>query len=189
MIRAILLLIAASAIALSAWSVRTYSVPPAPTFTPKDALGPAFRPGKVAGEPGEAQVARWQVLADAACKCARRGGRSGECWAEYDRQTAAYARSDAATMCMPVSHSFDDFGSGKLVEIDRDHAGQLLCTAGERRAMEAAWNRELAKPYGNSDAEVQRAYDRAGAAMDRVYQRILRGESLASVKGSPGCGG
>lgn len=193
MIRALLLLIAIAAVALPAWGVVTYTLPPAPAFIPSKDPGSASLPGKVEGEPSSAQIANWQKLANRSCKCARRGGKSSECWAEYDRETAAYAKGDWATMCMPISHSGDCFGSGtgldKCVETDRDHAGQLLCSAEERTAMEAAWNRELAAPHGESDAETARAFDRAGAAMRQVYQRILRGESLAGIKGPPGCGG
>jgi len=192
MIRAVVLLIAAAAIALPAWAVATYKMPPPLPFVAGDP-GPGFRPGKVAGEPSDAQVARWQKLADNSCKCARRGGESGACWAEYDRQTAAYTKGDWGTLCMPISRGGDCFGGdivpGKCIEIDRDHAGHLLCTAEERGAMEAAWNREMASARGESDAAIQQAMDRAGAAMDRVYARILRNESLADIKGPPGCGG
>lgn len=193
MLRAIVILIAAAAITLPAWSVMTYKMPSPQPYVPSDDLGPAFRPGKVAGEPSDLQIKHWQKLADSSCKCARGGGKSSECWAEYDRETAAYAKGDWATMCMPISHSGDCFGGDtipdKCIETDRDHAGQLLCTAEERDAMEAAWNSEMAKARSNGDAEVQQAMDRAGAAMSRVYQRIVRGESLADIKGPPGCGG
>ncbi|MEP9359510.1 hypothetical protein [Sphingomonas sp. KR3-1] len=180
--------LAIAAIALPAWTVLTYEAPRPSPLVKRD-LGEAYRPGKIAAKPTAAQIRGWQKLADSSCKCARRGGKSDECWAEYDRETAAYAKSDAATMCMPVSHVFDNFGEDKMVEIDRDHAGQLLCAAEERRAMEAAWNVEMARPHGETDAEVQRAFDRAGAAMDRVYRRILHGESLAGVRGPAGCSG
>lgn len=183
-----LLPIAIAAIAVPAWSVATYRAP-SPAPSDEDT---GYRRGKIAGEPSDAQIARWQKLADASCECVRRGGADGTCWSQYDRENAPYGKGDMATLCIPVSHSWDCFGDEfgtKCVEIDRKQAGQLLCSNAERNAVEAAWNYEMRKARGNSDAEVSRAFDRANAAIDRVYQRIQRGESLASVRGTPGCSG
>lgn len=164
-----------------------------PTWRPPPATAQAGALPKSKGEPSATQIAHWRELADDSCRCARAGGQSAECWATYDRETAAYEKGNAATMCLPVPHSWDCFGGDSLdmdkcVETDRDHAGPLLCSAAERRAMEAAWNREMNAIRDKTDAALKRAFARAGEATERLYQRMLRGEPIAAG-GKAGCGG
>jgi hypothetical protein len=160
---AVLLPIAAAAIALPAWAI----------FTVK---------------PGVEQL---QAVADRACKCERRSG-SKACWQPLARLTRQDLGNPGATTCFPLSTEMIDADTGHYGDYValRYHVvgghGLYLCSKQEAVIGEAIWAGAMG-PSDQPEADQQRNFARANAALIRFATALKRGERLEKLKPLYGC--
>lgn len=198
MIRALLLLIAAAAIALPTWltwsAPRSQQVAAAASVetVPDDYPSPAPFHGAllVAAHPGQAtpdakQYSVLKRIADRSCRCARskRGKQYAECWAEFDANAQTFASyKESTTMCMTSITQACFKGRDCLV---KDYEGQ--CSEREAAAAQAVYAR--AGRHARSKAEREAAFARAEREVGRLAQSWDAGARVADATPVKGCGG
>jgi hypothetical protein len=138
--------------------------------------------------PARVDVAALQLVADAACRCARSSPDDKSCWAELEAATAAYRPGESlASACFPISTSVDCFNddapdggfcivTGRLVT-----GGKTLCSAEEAKTVEAVFADVLER----SDDDYQAATSAAAEAADA----LARGERLEAPDAPVACSG
>lgn len=103
------------------------------------------RPQLAGSVPDAPTLARFETMAENACRCLRGRKNDAEvsCWAEFDKATAPYAPSSVYSMCMDDSESLC-FGMGdgivtdevakriKCISVNRSGSG--VCTEADARA-------------------------------------------------------
>jgi hypothetical protein len=139
-------------------------------------------------ETPQLDVARLQIVADEACRCSRERGTEdgvGQCWSSYERQAAPHRTGSMALACGPGSAEWDCFGDDCQPSVATDRSPSGLCSNEEREIIAAIWAHELDGAF--SEAETERAYDRASAAARRAQQAFRLGQKV-SVPAPPKSG-
>ncbi len=164
-LNAALLLIAAAAIAGPAWAVFV------------------FEPSLAGTVPDASMLARFQAMADEACKCSRLNASEdgyGRCRAPYEQAVAPYQPGGMASACGPMSSAWTCFDEQCRASVVVERSGGA-CSAEEERIFAAVWEQA-----GGDTAED--GWERGLAAIARAREALERGEKV-NVRPGSGTGG
>ncbi len=141
---------------------------------PADSTKPAAQ-----GSITQAQIDALAAKATAACECSSVKGEDYDspCWTDYKAATEPFRTKDggelggAATACAPISTTVDCLGEGDdrfcialEYSVTRFRLPEkTLCKAEEAKALEDAYNAEMAKADGDPDKAMSSARDALAA--------------------------